>query len=85
MSKISLDKNDYVKALELSKDAATQGKIPLAAYVYGVSLIKTNNRPDIGKQWVKVAAEYDYSGLFEINCFEDEIQRYWLSIMNHSF
>ena len=46
---------------------------------------KTNNRPDIGKQWVKVAAEYDYSGLFEINCFEDEIQRYWLSIMNHSF
>ena len=85
LSKISLDKNDYVKALELSTDAATQGKIPLAAYVYGVSLIKTNNRPDIGKQWVKVAAEYDYSGLFEINCFEDEIQRYWLSIMNHSF
>ncbi len=40
LSKISLDKNDYVKALELSKDAATQGKIPLAAYVYGVSLIK---------------------------------------------
>lgn len=85
LSKIFLDKNDYNKALELSKDAATQGKIPLAAYVYGVSLIKTNNHPDIGKQWVKAAAEYDYSGIFEINCFEDEIQRYWRSIMNRSF
>ncbi len=85
LAKISFDKNDYNRAIELSKSAASEGKIPLAAYVYGASLIKANNRPDIGKLWAKAAAEYDYSGVFEINCFEDEIQRYWRSIMNRTF
>lgn len=85
LSKIELDKKDYNKALELSRDAASDGKVPLAAYVYGVSLIKTNNHPDIGKQWVKAAAEYDYNGIIEINCFEDEIKSYWRQIMNTSF
>jgi len=85
LSKIHLDKKEYTKALELSKDAATNGKIPLAAFVYGVSLIKTNNHPDIGKRWVKLAAEYDYNGIFEINCFEEEIGEYWRSIINTSF
>lgn len=84
-SKILLDNLDYTKALEFSEKAATEGKIPLAAYVYGVSLIKTNNRPDIGKEWVKAAANYGYSGIFQINCFESEIRQYWLSIMNTSF
>ncbi|MDE7420717.1 MAG: tetratricopeptide repeat protein [Muribaculaceae bacterium] len=85
LSKIYLDKEDYSHALELSKEAASEGKVPLAAYVYGVSLIKTNNHPDIGKKWVKLAAEYDYNSIFEINCFEDEIQKYWRTIMNKSF
>lgn len=85
LSKIELDKKDYNKALELSEKAASDGKVPLAAYVYGVSLIKTNNHPDIGKQWVKAAAEYDYCGISEINCFEDEIKKYWRQIMNASF
>ncbi len=84
-SKIALDKKDYSHALELSKDAATEGKIPLAAYVYGVALTETKNRPEIGKKWVKAAAEYDYYGIFEINCFEDEIKQYWKTIKNLSF
>lgn len=85
ISKIFLDYSKYNEALEYSEKAATEGKIPLAAYVYGVSLIKTNNRPDIGKKWVKAAANYDYCGIFQINCFESEIRQYWRSIMNTSF
>lgn len=77
LSKIAFDNKNYSKSLELSKKAASEGKVPLAAYVYGASLIKTNNSPEIGKQWVKLAAEYDYCGLFEINCFENEIKQYW--------
>lgn len=80
LSKIAFDNKDYSKAMELSKDVA--GKVSLAAYVYGATLIKTNNNPEIGKQWVKLAAEYEYCGLFEINCFESEIKQYWNSIKN---
>ncbi len=82
LSKIAFDNKNYAKALELSKDAASDGGEPLAAYVYGASLIKTDNSPEIGKQWVKLAAEYDYYGLIQINCFENEIRQYWNSIKN---
>ncbi len=84
-SKIALDKEDYSNALKFSKDAASEGKVPLAAYVYGVTLIKTKNHPEIGQEWVKAAAEYDYNGIYEINCFEDEIKRYWNMIKDLSF
>ena len=40
LSKIYFDKQDYTNALILSEDAAKTGKVPLAAYVYGASLIK---------------------------------------------
>lgn len=80
LSKIAFDRKDYSKAIALSKDAATVGQIPLAAFIYGASLIETRDHADIGKQWVKAAAEYDYNGLFEINCFESEIKYYWNSI-----
>lgn len=82
LSKIEFDNKNFSKALELSKVAASEGRVPLAAYVYGSSLIQTNNSPEIGKQWVKLAAEYDYCGLFEINCFENDIRQYWNSIRN---
>lgn len=85
LSKMALDKSDYDSALKLSKDAASEGKIPLAAYVYGITLIKTNNHPEIGKEWVKLAAEYNYNGLFEINCFENEIKQYWNTIRYMNF
>lgn len=80
LSKIEFDNKNYTKAIELSSAAASEGKVPLAAYVYGASLIKTNNNPEIGKQWVKLAADYDYCGLFELNCYENEIKQYWSSI-----
>ncbi len=84
-SKIALDKKDYSHALELSKDAASEGKVPLADYVYGVALIETKNHPEIGQRWVKAAAEYDYNGIIEINCFENEIKWYWDTIKHLSF
>ncbi len=84
-SKIALDKEDYFNAFKLSEDAASEGKVALAAYVYGVTLIKTKNHPEIGQKWVKLAAEYDYGGFFEINCFEGEIKRYWNTIKALSF
>lgn len=83
LSKIYLDTNNYTKALEYSQEAASE--VAVAAYVYGRSLIETDNNPSIGKQWVKSASEYDYSGIFEINCFEEEIENYWRSIMNATY
>lgn len=83
LSKIYLDTNNYAKALEYSREAAPE--VALAAYVNGRSLIETGNNAEIGKQWIKSASEYDYSGIFEINCFEEEIENYWRSIMNASY
>ena len=80
LSKIELDKKNYSQAIDLSAEAASKGKVPLAAYVLGASLIQTNDRVELGKRWVKLAAEYDYNGIYEINSFEDEIKRYWNSI-----
>ena len=85
LSKIYFDKQDYTNALILSEDAAKTGKVPLAAYVYGASLIKTNNHPNIGKQWVQAAAQYNYSGIIEINCFDNEIKQYWYTIRDISY
>ena len=85
LSKIAMDNKDYSKALDLSVEAASKGEIPLAAYVLGVCMIKTNYHPEIGQKWVKLAAEYDYGGISEINCFENEIKQYWYSIKDLSF
>ena len=85
ISKMYFDKKNYSKALEYSEEAVLEGKVPLAAYVYGASRIKTNNSPSFGKQWVEAAAKYDYNGIYEINCFEDEIKQYWESIKDITF
>lgn len=85
LAKIAYDKKDYEKALSLSKASASEGKIPLGAFVYGASLINLGGSPGVGKQWVKAAAEYDYCGIYEINCFETEIKNYWNKIKNISF
>ncbi len=84
-SKIAYDEKNYAKALELSSLAASEGEIPLAAFVYGAALIKTNNHPEIGQRWVKSAAEYNYAGITEINCFEHEIEQFWMAIKDHTY
>ncbi|MBD5296298.1 MAG: hypothetical protein HDS25_08315 [Bacteroides sp.] len=85
LAKIAYDKKDYEKALTLSKASASEGNIPLGAFVYGASLINLGRSPEVGKQWVKAAAEYDYYGIYEINCFETEIKNYWNKIKNVNF
>ena len=85
LAKIAIDNKNYDKAIALSKDAATIGGIPLASFVYGVALIKTKKNPEEGKKWIKRAVDYKYSGIFEINCFKDEIEQYWETIENTDF
>lgn len=83
LAKISFDNKDYNAALNRIADFPDAS--PVSAYIYGASLIKTGNHPELGKEWVRLAAEYKYNGLFEINCFEKEILQYWNSIKNQSF
>ena len=84
-AKILFDNKDYDNAINLLQSENIVDAHPISAYVYGASLINTNNNPDIGKQWVKIASEYDYSGFLELNCFENEINQYWNSVKNKSF
>ena len=82
LAKMLFDNKEYDKAIDLLVSKNIVNLHPVSAYVYGASLIKTNNNPETGKQWVQIASEYDYSGMVELNCFEKEIKQYWNSIKN---
>lgn len=84
LSKIQMDNKDFAAAMITAKNSANDGN-PIAMYVLGRCLIKLGIQPENGRKLVKKAAMYDYVLFEDIKAFDEEIQKYYSSIISKKF